>query len=591
MNLRFASLFPALSLLTASLSAQTLIQRFDGVAAQEAIGRCVASAGDVNADGYDDVLVGGDWVDSTARDAGRVFVYDGQALRNGQAVVLWQWDGNSIGDFFGWSCDGAGDVDGDGHDDIVVGAYGDDPANTLDAGSAYVYSGRTGQMIHDFPGSTVRNVGSERRFGRAVAGAGDVNGDGYADVIVGAFTDDVVDAQGNMVFGDSGSATVFSGRDGSVLFKYEGTATLQFAGFSVAGAGDVDGDGWDDVLVGVVGDGSAGTLAGTALLLAHDPNQPNGHRLIRRYDALAAGDLQGVSVANAGDVDGDFVPDQVVGAVLANPGGTLDAGAARVYSGATGALIREFGGLAVNELQGLSVDGAGDVDGDGLDDVIVGAILANGGQPVSGQAYVFSVTSGATLMTLGGQGIADAFGWSVAGAGDVDGDGFADVLVGAPFADPSGRVEGGSAYLFSGIVSTRTPWRIDHVGTACPDANGRLATATIDGKPRLASTIQFGLRAAPANGLVFLNIATPFASPVGLGAFGFQPSCTAYVETSGFIASSLTNAVGVVLKTPVFIPNSPVFLGAQPWVQWICADAGVTGGYTFSAALQLTIGN
>lgn len=572
--------------MVAPTAAQGLLQRIDGLAADENVGRCVASAGDVNADGYADILIGADHVDSVDRDAGRVFVYDGREFSLGRTTLLHVFDGEVVGDFFGYSCAGAGDVDGDGHADIVVGAYGFEPAQGyLDAGAAYVFSGRTGQRLYRFDNDTSLSGGIEDRFGRTVAGAGDVNGDGYADVIVGAFTDD------SAAFGDAGSATVFSGRDGTILFRYEGTALSQFAGFSVSGAGDSDGDGWDDVLVGVVGDSTGGFFAGTALVISYNPASPGNYQVLRRYDSPSLGDLQGASVACAGDVDGDLVDDHIVGAIFGDTATGSDAGVARVYSGASGAVIHTFGGLLANSLLGLSVAGAGDVDGDGLGDLIVGTVLGNGQVPVSGTAQVFSGANGSMLHLFGGEGVGDVFGWSVASAGDIDLDGYAELLVGAPFADPNGLTSAGSAYLFDDIGVVRDPARVRSFGAACATSSGTLPTVLVAGRPALGGSFQVGLRGAPPSSVAILNLAEAFPAPINVSALGFGTGCTAYVKTDGFIVGSVASSMGVVFKSAISVPLAPQFIGSNPFVQWICVDPGLTGGYVFSNAAELTVGN
>ncbi|MDA0668050.1 MAG: hypothetical protein O3A50_09780, partial [Planctomycetota bacterium] len=169
-----------------------------------------------------------------------------------------------------------------------------------------------------------------------------------------------------------------------------------------------------------------------------------------QFDGQASYDLLGFSVSGAGDVDGDGFDDLIVGALWADPGGLTEAGSAFVYSGATGSLIWQFDGQASADQLGRSVSGAGDVDGDGFDDVIVGAHGADpGGLSDAGSAFVYSGATGSLIWQFDGQASSDILGISVSGAGDVDGDGFDDVIVGAPSADPGGVSSAGSAYVYS----------------------------------------------------------------------------------------------------------------------------------------------
>ncbi|MEW5875150.1 MAG: MopE-related protein, partial [Candidatus Zixiibacteriota bacterium] len=269
-----------------------------------------------------------------------------------------------------------------------VGANGADPGGQSSAGSVYVYSGQTGALLWQFDGAAASDS-----FGSTVSGAGDGNNDGFDDVIVGALNADPAG------LGNAGSAYVYSGQTGTLLWQFDGAVANDILGFSVSGAGDVNNDGFDDV---------------------------------------------------------------IVGARQADPGGRIDAGSAYVYSGQTGALLWQFDGAAADDRLGSSVSGAGDVNNDGFDDMIVGAYAADpGGPSFAGSAYVYSGQTGALLWQFDGAVASDFLGFSVSGAGDVNNDGFDDVIVGANGADPGGRSSAGSVYVF---VSDFSTWYVDADG-------------------------------------------------------------------------------------------------------------------------------
>jgi len=406
-------------------------------------GWSVSGAGDVNGDGYDDVVVGAHGEDPGASPdhAGRAYVFDG---RTGSQLHTLVSPNEEVLGYFGLSVSGAGDVNGDGYDDVVVGAYGENPR-----GRAYVFDGHSGNPVHTFVSPNEEDWGG---FGRSVSGAGDVNGDGYDDVVVGANSEDPGASPDN-----AGQAYVFDGQMGNVICTLASPNEEEAGNFgnSVSGAGDVNGDGYDDVVVGAYLEdpgsspddaGRAYVLDGQTGLLLHtlvSPNEgPSGHF--------------GASVSGAGDVNGDGYDDVMVGADWESPGSSPGAGRAYVFDGQLGTLLHAL--VSPNEevlgYFGLSVSGAGDVNGDGYDDVVVGAHGEDpGASPdYAGRAYVFHSQIGKRPRTLvsPNQEEGGYFGCSVSGAGDVNGDGYDDVVVGANNEDPgTSPVGAGRAYVCS----------------------------------------------------------------------------------------------------------------------------------------------
>ena len=218
--------------LAPEIAAQTLIPTAYGDSAGDTFGYSVAGAGDVNQDGYDDVIVGAYRDDDNGSSSGSARVLSGV-----DGSILYTFYGDSGGDYFGWSVDGAGDVNQDGYDDLIVGARNDDD-NGSSSGSARVLSGFDGAILYTFYGDSVGDL-----FGYSVAGAGDINSDGYSDLVVGAYGDDDNGSS-------SGSARVLSGFDGAILYTFYGDSVGDLFGWSVDGAGDVDQDGFGDVIVG-----------------------------------------------------------------------------------------------------------------------------------------------------------------------------------------------------------------------------------------------------------------------------------------------------------------------------------------------------
>lgn len=312
----------------------------------------------------------------------------------------------------------AGDVNMDGHPDVIV--------SGLSGNSVRVFSGSDGSLIHLLFGAS--------SFGDAVSGAGDVNQDGYDDLIVGAPGDDTENGT------NSGSATLIDGETGDQLFKWLGDSGGDAFGFSVSGAGDVDFNGYPDVIVGApMNDVNGGNTGSAYVYSGMDYSE------IHAFHSFSSGDRLGNSVAGAGDVNMDDHDDLIVGLEDSDPTGK-SSGSAYVYSGANGFLLLAFNGDTGGDEMGRSVGPAGDGNQDGHADIIVGS---PGDSPndihKAGNATVFSGFDGDTLFRWDGEEIGEALGSSVAEAGDVNGDGYTDYIVGAPLSDPNGASSGRAA--------------------------------------------------------------------------------------------------------------------------------------------------
>jgi hypothetical protein len=321
----------------------------------------------VNGDGFDDVVIGGPFEDED--NAGRVYGYYGSATGLSKSSIPdWTAVNDSKGSLFGNSVATAGDVNGDGFDDVIVGAPQYDTGDT-EAGEARVYLGSAAGL----EATPIWTAYGEQRFawfGYSVGTAGDVNGDGYDDIIVGSPSAALGGDQ--TVYAYYGSAVGLSDSPDWIVTQ-SGEDALATFGRSVGTAGDVNGDGFDDV---ILGDAGINFQAGAAYVYC---GSPNGLRTFPDWTAIGdpggGAQLFGQSVGTAGDVNGDGFSDVIVGA---SAYGSMQ-GRAYLYYGSAGGL-RVNPALRVKNSQqnaelGYSVGTAGDVDGDGLDDMIVGAPL------------------------------------------------------------------------------------------------------------------------------------------------------------------------------------------------------------------------
>ena len=363
--------------------------------------REVSGAGDVDGDGVNDFIIGDLLDDTNGETSGSARVFSGS-----DGSLLYTFYGDNEGDEFGYSVSGAGDVNGDGKADLIVGAQRDDN-NGEDSGSARVFSGSDGSVLYTFNGDSEKD-----RFGWSVSGAGDVNGDGKADLIVGAPFDSK-----NASFG--GSARVFSGSDGSVLYTFDGESERDQLGSAVSDAGDVNGDGMADLLVGVQYDDINGENSGGARVYSG-----NDGSVLYNFEGVGQSDNFGYAVSNAGDVNEDGIDDFIIGMQSTRS----NDGYAQVLSGSNGSVLHAFNGDDGSDRFGIEVSGAGDVNGDGVDDLIVGAPFDDDNGSNSGSARVFSGSDGSVLYNFYGD-RGDFFGWSASGVGDINEDGIDDFII------------------------------------------------------------------------------------------------------------------------------------------------------------------
>lgn len=485
-------------------------QMFLGSVDESGLGSMVSGAGDVNGDGFSDILV--------SASTKVTYLYNGSA--NGLSVIPKKITITNDPDTFGQSIAPAGDLNGDGFSDIAIAArffsFEENPAE----GAVFIYEG-SANGISEQPSDTLRGFQEGAEFGFSVAGAGDVNGDGYSDLIVGSVYYDT------QQYADAGAAFIFHGSpigvDHSAKTTLLGKHFESLSGYSVSSAGDINGDGFSDVMVGAKfyengqvdegaifiylasADGSGidpkketkiesnkpNALLGEALSCAGDMNgdgfsdiiicapaydhSTNGGRASIYFGSKVGLNLSvksqiisgqpgaslGQSIASAGDINGDGYSDIIIGVPnFDKSAASKDDGLALVFHGSASSVTTSptqlVPGTKMQSDFGFSVSSAGDTNGDGFDDVIVGAPLYDNGEANEGVAFLYygsslGIQNQVGSFTLIEMNQANAqFGWSVSNAGDVNGDGYDDIIIGANLYDMPGGFNGGAGFVFYG---------------------------------------------------------------------------------------------------------------------------------------------
>ncbi|MCM2506041.1 FG-GAP-like repeat-containing protein, partial [Aureimonas altamirensis] len=477
----------------------------NGESAGNYTGFGISSAGDFNGDGLNDLIVSAYRSDAGAQSAGRAYIVYGRtgttsvnlsavAAGNGGFAV----SGEAGTSYLGYSVSAAGDVNGDGLADIVLGAYGYNGFT----GRAYVIFGRTdgaspalSAIVAGSGGFVVISEAAGSYFGRSVAGAGDVNGDGLADVIIGANAYNSSTGRAYVIFGKTSGGAVNASAiaNGSGGFALQGDTTGVALGGAVSGAGDVNGDGLADVVIGAGGYSSNtgrsyvvfGKTGGSIVTIS-----ALGTGGFSVTGETATGNL-GYDVSYAGDVNGDGLADIVVGApnvgsnagrayvIFGRSAGNLDINVSSASLGTNGfAIVAEGTG----DLTASNVSYAGDVNGDGLADILVGGRRNDTNGVDAGRAYLVygrtattsvilsDVAKGIGGFAISGECAGDELGLDATAAGDINGDGLADILVGAQYNDANGADSGRAYVIFGRTDGTSSSVVVDVMGTASAEA-------------------------------------------------------------------------------------------------------------------------
>ncbi len=469
----------------------------NGIAAGDGSGASVSSAGDVNGDGYNDLIIGANGANSLT---GQAYVIFGDASGFSADIELSSLDGTNgfllngvaAADQFGGSVSSAGDFNGDGYDDIIIGAHKNHARGVSDSGAVYLIYGKASgfaaslnvSTLNGTNGAVIHGVDTNAQTGLSVSSAGDFNGDGYDDVIVGSpgTTPGTMFFAGttHIIFGSSTPTihdTDIQDIQATLGFAINGAATNDQVGLGVSSTGDINRDGYDDIIIGAH---QAGTTGSAYVIFGYNTASYSTIELAALSTGLGfvmngidAGDKFGSAVSSAGDVNGDGFDDFIIGAPHSNSSGSESGKSYVVFGKASGwgisfdiSSLDGTNGFILNGVNtpdnsGATISSAGDVNNDGFDDFIIGAPRSNSNGVNSGKSHIifgkasgwsasFELSSldGTNGFTLNGIDAGDGTGSSVSSARDVNGDGYADVIIGAFGSSPNGLTSGKSYLIF-----------------------------------------------------------------------------------------------------------------------------------------------
>ncbi len=368
-----------------------------------------------------------------------VAVFANGPIQEADANILISLDGEQIGDRYGWVGENLGDINGDGVNDFILSAPHYDAPGTTNAGKIYVHSGSDGAVLNAFVGHDFDQLGY------SASTAGDVNNDGVPDYIAGGT------GSGNAPEFFRGRAVVFSGADHAVLYDLQGPVSSRY-GASVAAAGDLNGDNYDDFLVGAPLTNFMGRV------YAYSGQDGS---LLWSVDGLGGGGFGlGTAAGKVGDINGDGYPEVVVGAAGApgaGDGSATGGGRAYVYDGTDGSLIYTLKPAGTAGIFGLFfASGAGDVDADGIPDIYVADFAdRRGDSPYdpagydTGRVYVFSGADGSRIRLINAEDEGEGLGPGRGIGEDVDSDGYGDLVVGG-YTNSDAAPNAGKVYIISG---------------------------------------------------------------------------------------------------------------------------------------------